>query len=120
MILRLQGGCTSISIFIVDHLAFEPDKYENQDVVGMISSHGEVVRFTNMVYPADAKGMVEKWLSQVEKQMIKSLRDIIVKVVPDYFVNDFSKWIVTHPGQAIMAARAINFTTETSQAIKDW
>ena len=89
----------------IDHLAFEADKYENQDVVGMVSAKGEVVRFTSMVYPADAKGMVEKWLSQVEKQMIKSLRDIICKTVPDYFKQEFGKWVTIWPGQAILCAR---------------
>ena len=84
---------------MLDHLSFEADKFENQDVVGMISSAGELVKFSNMVYPADAKGMVEKWLSQVEKQMVKSLRDIICKVVPDYFEKDFTKWVVTWPGK---------------------
>ena len=58
----------------IDHLAFQEDKFANQDVVGMNSSLGELVEFSNMIYPADAKGMVEKWLLQVEKQMIKSLR----------------------------------------------
>ena len=83
----------------IDHLEFEEDKFQNQDVVGMNSALGELVKFGNMIYPADAKGMVEKWLSQVEKQMVKSLRDIICKVVPDYFEKEFTKWVVTWPGK---------------------
>ena len=86
----------------IDHLDFRPDKFGNQDIVGMVSAEEEVrpylqyhlyylhiyniiytmqvVAFSNIIYPVDAKGMVEKWLLQVEKQMIKSLRDTIEKV----------------------------------------
>ena len=34
---------------------------------------------------SEVVGMVEKWLLQVEKQMIKSLRDTIEKVFRKYF-----------------------------------
>ena len=69
----------------IDHLDFRPDKFGNQDIVGMVSAQEEVVSFSNIIYPVDAKGMVEKWLLQVEKQMIKSLRDTIEKVFRKYF-----------------------------------
>ena len=72
-----------------------------------------------MIYPADAKGMVEKWLLQVEKQMIKSLRDIISKAVPDYLKHDLGKWVTNWPGQAILAARSINWTAETTTSITE-
>ena len=42
----------------IDHLMFRPDKFGNQDVVGMVSSDGEEVALSNTIYPADAKGMV--------------------------------------------------------------
>ena len=90
----------------IDHLEFEEDKFANQDVVGMNSALGELVKFGNMIYPADAKGMVEKWLLQVEKQMFKSLKDIIAKTVPDYHKQqDIDKWIISWPGQAILCSR---------------
>ena len=86
-------------------MEFEEDKFQNQDVVGMNSALGELVKFGNMIYPADAKGMVEKWLLQVEKQMFKSLKDIIAKTVPDFHKQDIEKWIISWPGQAILCSR---------------
>ncbi len=68
----------------IEELIFQQDKFGNQDVVGMKSSLSEEVEFSNTIFPADAKGMVEKWLQQVEKLMIKSLKDIISKCAPDY------------------------------------
>ena len=38
---------------------------EKKEIVGMISSEGETVPFDTTIVPADAKGMVEKWLIQV-------------------------------------------------------
>ena len=47
----------------IDHLIFRPDKFGNQDVVGMASADGEEVSLTNTIYPADAKGMVREYFS---------------------------------------------------------
>ena len=38
---------------------------EKKEIVGMISSEAETVPFDTTIVPADAKGMVEKWLIQV-------------------------------------------------------
>ena len=50
----------------IDHLMFRPDKFGNQDVVGMVSSDGEEVALSNTIYPADAKGMVSLMYHQIE------------------------------------------------------
>ena len=39
----------------IDHLDFRPDKFGNQDIVGMVSAEDEVVAFSNVIYPIDAK-----------------------------------------------------------------
>ena len=39
----------------IDHLDFRPDKFGNQDIVGMVSAEEEVVAFSNTIYPVDAK-----------------------------------------------------------------
>lgn len=35
----------------------------------MVSAEDEVVPFSNTIYPVDAKGMVEKWLLQVQNKI---------------------------------------------------
>ena len=55
---------------------------------------------------------VEKWLLQVEKQMIQSLRDIIAKAVPAYYSTEFGDWIHQWPGQVTHTGRAINWTAQ--------
>ena len=83
----------------IDHLDFRPDKFGNQDIVGMVSAQEEVVSFSNIIYPVDAKGMVEKWLLQVEKQMIKSLRDTIEKAMSSYYSTPLTNWVLDWAGQ---------------------
>ena len=83
----------------IDHLDFRPDKFGNQDIVGMVSAQDEIVTFTTTIYPVDAKGMVEKWLLQVEKQMIKSLRDTIEKAIASYYTTQLKNWVLDWPGQ---------------------
>ena len=102
----------------IDQLKFRKDKFGNQDVVGMVSSDGEQVPFSNTIFPADAKGMVEKWLLQVEKQMIQSLRDIMSKGVKAYHESELQEWITKWPGQVVSCARSINWTAEVSDAIE--
>ena len=43
--------------------------------------------------------MVEKWLLQVEKQMIKSLRDTIEKAISGYYATELTSWVLDWPGQ---------------------
>ena len=65
----------------------------------MVSEEDEVVAFSNTIYPVDAKGMVEKWLLQVEKQMIKSLRDTVEKAIAGYYNSELTNWVLDWPGQ---------------------
>ena len=72
----------------------------------------QVVAFSNIIYPVDAKGMVEKWLLQVEKQMIKSLRDTIEKVFRKYFgfleYLMFTFWLIFSGNDRILQHRPFN------------
>ena len=74
----------------------------------MVSAEDEVVNFSNTIYPVDAKGMVEKWLLQVEKQMIKSLRDTVEKAIAGYYSTELSSWVLDWPGQAVVCCRQVS------------
>ncbi|KAI4817445.1 hypothetical protein KUCAC02_010846 [Chaenocephalus aceratus] len=88
-------------------------------IVGMISSEKETVTFTEKMYPAQAKGMVEKWLLQVEKLMIKSVRHVIHQGVMQYTELPRKKWVLQWPGQVVICASSIFWTTEVSEAIQN-
>ncbi|CAF0812221.1 unnamed protein product [Brachionus calyciflorus] len=91
---------------------------EQQEINAMISAEREVVPFRSKISPAKARGMVEKWLIQVEDQMIESIRYIIKDAVGDYPKSDRKKWVVEWPGQVVICASQVYWTSETEEAIQ--
>lgn len=74
---------------------------------------------TAKIYPADAKGMVEKWLSQVEELMVASLRDIAEQSIGAYFTAVREEWILAWPGQIVLCASQVHWTSDVSESFAD-
>lgn len=89
----------------------------DEEVVGMISAEKEVVPFSGKIVPADAKGMVEKWLVQVETIMIQSLKDVTSESIKHYPTVERPDWILHWPGQVVQCVDCIQWTTEVTSAI---
>uniref|UniRef100_A0A8D3EFW0 AAA+ ATPase domain-containing protein n=1 Tax=Scophthalmus maximus TaxID=52904 RepID=A0A8D3EFW0_SCOMX len=85
---------------------------EDLQIIGMISSEKETVPFTENIDP----GMVEKWLLQVENMMLKSVRHVIHQGLIQYLPR--KKWVLQWPGQVVICASSIYWTTEVSEAIQ--
>ena len=68
----------------------------------MISSEKEQVPFSNKIVPADAKGMVEKWLMEVQVTMIRSMKDVLARSVEAYPKTKRTTWVTEWPGQVNM------------------
>ncbi|XP_056255668.1 dynein axonemal heavy chain 3 [Seriola aureovittata] len=91
---------------------------EDMAITGMISSEKETIPFTENIYPAQAKGMVEKWLLQVENLMLRSVRHVIHQGVIQYAEVPRKKWVLQWPGQVVICASSIFWTSEVSEAIE--
>ncbi|XP_047365165.1 dynein axonemal heavy chain 3-like isoform X3 [Vespa velutina] len=92
---------------------------KEEDIIGMLSSEEEYVPFSGKIYPADAKGMVERWLCQVEELMIASLRDIAEQSLISYFETVREEWILSWPGQIIICCNQIHWTNEVCESFED-
>ncbi|XP_065680811.1 dynein axonemal heavy chain 3 isoform X1 [Hydra vulgaris] len=90
---------------------------DNQEIVAMISAEREVVPFMEKIIPAEAKGMVEKWLLQVESVMIMSLQKVADDALKAYSLTPREKWVQEWPGQIVIAVSSIYWTAEVSEAI---
>ncbi|XP_025198734.1 LOW QUALITY PROTEIN: dynein heavy chain 3, axonemal-like [Melanaphis sacchari] len=88
------------------------------EIVGMISAEGEVVAFDGIIYPAEAKGLVEKWLIQVEILMMQSISKSINNAVKKYANTNRKKWVLQWPGMVVLCAATINWTAEVETAIE--
>ncbi|KAL4617872.1 dynein heavy chain 3, axonemal [Arapaima gigas] len=91
---------------------------KDMEITGMISSEKETVPFIQKIYPAEAKGMVEKWLQQVEKMMLNSVRAVIHEGVKEYVQFPRKEWVLRWPGQVVICASSIFWTSEVSEAIE--
>ncbi|XP_041823134.1 dynein heavy chain 3, axonemal [Melanotaenia boesemani] len=91
---------------------------EDMEITGMISSEKETVPFTEKINPAQAKGMVEKWLLQVERLMLNSVRHVIYQGVTQYAEVPRKQWVLQWPGQVVICASSIFWTSEVSEAIE--
>ncbi|KAH8862796.1 Dynein heavy chain 3, axonemal [Schistosoma japonicum] len=90
---------------------------EQQEIIGMISAESESVPFVTKIHPAKSKGMVEKWLLQVEDVMLCSLRKIIADSVHAYPDTPRQKWVLEWPGQVVICVSCIYWTNEVQESI---
>ncbi|XP_070559259.1 dynein axonemal heavy chain 3-like isoform X5 [Ptychodera flava] len=90
---------------------------EDKEIVAMESAEKEVVQFANKIIPADAHGLVEKWLIQVEELMKRSIREVMAKAVKAYTETPRKEWVLSWPGQVILASSNIHWTVDVSKAI---
>lgn len=85
---------------------------DQTEVSAMISPEGEVVPFREKIYPNRARGMVEKWLLQVEAMMAESIRYVIKDACADFKGKDRNKWVIEWPGQIVIAGSQVFWTQE--------
>jgi len=83
----------------------------------MISVEKEVVQFKSTINPSKARGMVEKWLIQVEDQMHISIRMIIKEALNAYTTRDRKQWVLEWPGQIVICASQVYWTKEVEETI---
>ncbi|XP_012271492.1 dynein heavy chain 3, axonemal [Orussus abietinus] len=91
----------------------------DQEIIGMLSEEEEYVPLSAKIYPADAKGMVERWLCQVEELMVTSLRDIAQDGIASYFTSRRVEWILSWPSQIVICASQVHWTSEVCEAIEE-
>ncbi|XP_033642613.1 dynein heavy chain 3, axonemal-like [Asterias rubens] len=92
---------------------------ERKEITAMESAEKEVVELCSRIIPADAHGLVEKWLIQVEDIMRRSLQEVTGKAVAAYPETPRKTWVLNWPGQVVIAASTIYWTSEVTKAIEE-
>ncbi|CAF3510924.1 unnamed protein product [Rotaria socialis] len=90
---------------------------EQQEITAMISVEREIVQFKATINPSKARGMVEKWLIQVEDQMLLSIRMIIKESLVAYATRDRKQWVLEWPGQVVICSSQVYWTKEVEEII---
>ncbi|KAK7907430.1 hypothetical protein WMY93_016042 [Mugilogobius chulae] len=94
----------------IARLKFQPDL----QITDMYSGEGEEVKLFQFVQPS---GDVEDWLRKVEKSMKATIRDNIDRSLKVYYEQPREKWVLSWPGQVVIAGCQVFWTTEVSEAI---
>ncbi|KAJ3073863.1 Dynein heavy chain 7, axonemal [Podochytrium sp. JEL0797] len=85
---------------------------EKLDIKGMYSAQKEFIKFSGNVSTADAAGAVEKWLVDVEKMMLVSLREVCATAHTAYQNTPREKWVLDWAGQVVIGVSSIFWTKE--------
>eukprot|EP00002_Diphylleia_rotans_P012132 TRINITY_DN2375_c0_g1_i1.p1 TRINITY_DN2375_c0_g1~~TRINITY_DN2375_c0_g1_i1.p1 ORF type:complete len:4335 (+),score=913.34 TRINITY_DN2375_c0_g1_i1:198-13202(+) len=95
----------------VHHLTFTPDLV----ITALNSAEGEVVNLAEEITAKDRD--VEHWLREVERVMKLTIKNIITEAVTTYNRHPREKWIAQWPGQVVLTAGQIIFTSHMHQGM---
>lgn len=90
---------------------------ESLEALAMISVEREEVMFLEKVSTAAASGSVEKWLSQVEEQMLSSIRKEVLNSWHHYAETTRVEWIIKWPGMAVLAVSQIYWAADIESKV---
>eukprot|EP00756_Hemistasia_phaeocysticola_P022945 Hpha_TRINITY_DN15865_c4_g10::TRINITY_DN15865_c4_g10_i1::g.188383::m.188383/K10408/DNAH; dynein heavy chain, axonemal len=88
---------------------------DNTEISAMVSNEGEKVPFSNVV---KALGQVEHWLTDIERNMKKTLYDCTQRSWKEYPENPRAKWYFEHPSQVTSCVDQIYWTAEVEEVWK--
>lgn len=98
----------------VDKLEFQ----KNLDITAMFSVENERVGFMKKMNPADSGNQVEKWLLEVERSMVSSLKDSTTRCAQAKSSSPYDQWVVNWPGQVIIAVSSLIWTKGVEDALQ--
>lgn len=90
---------------------------EELEITHIRSSEDEVVVLQDIISTAKARGAVEKWLIELEADMIASIRQNILSCLLDYVKTPRREWVKSWCGQAVLAITMTYWTSHCTEAI---
>ncbi|KAK5645095.1 hypothetical protein RI129_006395 [Pyrocoelia pectoralis] len=83
----------------------------------MFSGEGEKIYLLEIIDTVAARGSVEKWLLQVEGEMLAAVQDQIAHSWLAYQETYRTEWVTQWPGQVVLAVSQIFWTLDMHQAL---
>lgn len=83
----------------------------------MISSEQETINFVTKVSTSEARGSVEKWLLQVEEQMLAAVRNEISLSFHDYKKVPRPMWILKWPQMVVLCISQVYWALDVHECL---
>nr|XP_033342927.1 dynein heavy chain 12, axonemal isoform X1 [Megalopta genalis]XP_033342928.1 dynein heavy chain 12, axonemal isoform X2 [Megalopta genalis] len=90
---------------------------DHLEIYSMFSEDHEEVGMQDKISTSAARGCVERWLVQVEEQMMKSVRHEILMSYRDYEVNLRPVWVRIWPGMVVLCVSQIYWSIEVQNSL---
>ena len=87
-------------------------------IQAIISSLGERVQLSYAIHPREAKGCVEKWLSDLQNQMVSTIQDLMAASNENYNSFRRSEWVTEWPCQIVLTVALLIWTADIQEAMK--
>ncbi|XP_053614808.1 dynein axonemal heavy chain 12 [Plodia interpunctella] len=97
----------------INRLVFDPEF----NISAMISMEGEQVEFLEIISVAAARGSVEKWLVQVEDQMLAAVKSETELSYYDYPTLGRAEWILQWEGMVVLGVSQIYWAVDVHEAL---
>ncbi|XP_026763473.2 dynein axonemal heavy chain 12 [Galleria mellonella] len=97
----------------INRLVFD----EEFNISAMISMEGEQVEFLDIINVAAARGSVEKWLVQVEEQMLAAVKSETELSYYDYPNMGRVEWILSWEGMVVLGVSQIYWAVDVHEAL---
>ncbi|RVE47759.1 hypothetical protein evm_007648 [Chilo suppressalis] len=97
----------------INRLVFD----EEFNISAMISMEGEQIEYLETISVAAARGSVEKWLVQVEDQMLKAVRSETELSYYEYPNLGRAEWILSWEGMVVLAISQIYWAVDIHEAL---
>lgn len=98
----------------INKLEFDPDL----NILAMISKEEEHVELCEQISTAAARGSVEKWLVQVEEQMIRAIRTETELSYSEYPTISREEWITIWEGMVVLCVSQIYWAQDIHSCLK--
>ncbi|KAL8274015.1 hypothetical protein Esti_002104 [Eimeria stiedai] len=97
------------------HTLWLEGEKKSPDIAGMVSAEGERVAFHKKF---KLRGPVEKWLSDVESSMMKTLQKIIRQKKNEVYGRPKKEWVFQTPAQVAACVAQLFWTLEVEEALE--